>query len=80
MTFLTVARDHQRKGIAELLVSSTLKLARELRRGIAKKTSVDFNRTSVKNANAIPSVVSATFTSTYSQKIGNKLGFDNIME
>ncbi|KAH0552181.1 uncharacterized protein LOC123271047 [Cotesia glomerata] len=80
MTFLTVKKTHQRKGIAELLMSLTLKLVNELRRGIAKKTSVDFNRTSVNNANAIPSLVSGTFTSTYSQKISDKLGFDNIME
>ncbi|CAD6217791.1 GSCOCG00011395001-RA-CDS [Cotesia congregata] len=80
MTFLTVKKNQQRKGIAGLLVSSSLKLASGLRRGVAKKTSVDFNRPSVNNANAIPSLVSGTFTSTYSQKIGDKLGFDNIME
>ncbi|XP_057332767.1 arylalkylamine N-acetyltransferase-like 2 isoform X2 [Microplitis mediator] len=78
--FLATKKDFQRRRIGELLVSSSLELGRQLYKGVAVKTIVDFDEKSITNDDAIPSLVSAIMTSNYSQKVSHKLGFDTIIE
>ncbi|XP_074115050.1 arylalkylamine N-acetyltransferase 1-like isoform X2 [Cotesia typhae] len=78
--FLATKPNFQKKRIGELLVSSSLELGRQLYKGIAVKTQVDIDEQTLTNADAIPSLVSAIMTSNYSQKIAQKLGFDNLAE
>ncbi|XP_034944972.1 uncharacterized protein [Chelonus insularis] len=75
--FLATLQNYTKRRIGELLVSSSLELARQLYCGNAVKTAVEINCNSIlTNVNAIPSLVTAIMTSNYSQKISSKLGFD----
>ncbi|XP_057318437.1 uncharacterized protein LOC130663311 isoform X2 [Microplitis mediator] len=80
MMFLAVRRDYRQRGIAGLLVSSSLELGRQLYKGIPVKTSVDIDGKSITNADDIPSIASVTMTSPYSQKLLDKFGFDKVIE
>ncbi|XP_057318396.1 uncharacterized protein LOC130663283 [Microplitis mediator] len=80
MTFISVRQDHRQKGIAKLLVSSSLELGKKLLKGIPVKTSVDIDGVSIANVDDIPNLAAATMTSTYSQKVADKLGFVKVIE
>ncbi|XP_044581312.1 uncharacterized protein LOC123262892 [Cotesia glomerata] len=78
--FLATKPSFQKRRIGELLVSSSLELGRQLYKGMAVKTEVEIDEQPFTNADAVPSLVSAIMTSNYSQKISQKLGFDNLAE
>lgn len=79
--FLATLPSFGRRRIGELLVSSSIEIARELKRGKNVKTPVCVNGdNSIKNEPAVPSLVSAIATSTYSYKIMVKCGFENLVE
>ncbi|XP_076181044.1 uncharacterized protein LOC143153559 isoform X2 [Ptiloglossa arizonensis] len=75
--FLATLPDKQKRRIGELLVSSSIELAKELKRGKSVKTPVKMNDdNTIQNLDAVPSLVSAIMTSDYSQKIAAKCGFE----
>ncbi|XP_044017760.1 uncharacterized protein LOC122858719 isoform X1 [Aphidius gifuensis] len=79
--FLGVLRSHRRRRIAELLVSASIEIGKQLKNGQSVKTPVVINNdSSISNFNSIPNIVSAIMTSNYSQKIAEKLGFDSLVE
>ncbi|XP_057319777.1 uncharacterized protein LOC130664082 [Microplitis mediator] len=80
MTFLAVRQDYRRRGIAGLLVSSSLELGRQLYKGIPVKTSVDIDGKSITNADDIPSIAVTIMTSEYAQKLLDKFEFDKLVE
>ncbi|XP_014611832.1 PREDICTED: uncharacterized protein LOC106791018 isoform X1 [Polistes canadensis] len=78
--FLAVLPEYSKRRIGELLVSSSLEIARELKRGEQTKIPVlvkDYN--SIINYDAIPTLASAIGTSNYSTKIFVKLGFEILL-
>ncbi|XP_076684579.1 uncharacterized protein LOC143377315 isoform X2 [Andrena cerasifolii] len=78
--FLATLPDNQKRRIGELLVTSSIELAKELKRGKAVKTPVAMNGDDViQNLAAVPNLVSAIMTSNYSQKIAAKCGFENLI-
>ncbi|XP_057318691.1 uncharacterized protein LOC130663465 [Microplitis mediator] len=79
MTFLAARRDYRRRGIASLLVSSSIELGRQLYNGMPVKISVNNNGKSA-NGDNIPSLIAATMSSKYSQKLLDKFGFDKVLE
>ncbi|CAD6244912.1 GSCOCG00013528001-RA-CDS [Cotesia congregata] len=78
--FLATKPSFQKRRIGELLVSSSLELGRQLYKGMPVKTEVEIDELPLTNADAVPSLVSAIMTSKYSQKISQKIGFDNLAE
>ncbi|XP_054016223.1 uncharacterized protein LOC128896783 isoform X1 [Hylaeus anthracinus] len=75
--FLATLPDKQQRRIGELLVTSSIELAKELKRGKSVKTPLKINNEKViQNSDAIPSLVSAIMTSNFSQKIAAKCGFE----
>lgn len=78
--FLATLPSFGRRRIGELMVSSSIEIARELKRGKKVKTPVPMNSdNSITNEHAVPSLVSAIGTSTYSQKIMMKYGFEELV-
>lgn len=78
--FLATLRDKQKRRIGEVLVSSSIEVAKELKKGNAAKTPVTINGDNViENLEAVPSLVSAIMTSNYSQKIAAKCGFESLL-
>ncbi|XP_057318379.1 uncharacterized protein LOC130663269 [Microplitis mediator] len=80
ITFLSIRQDYRQRGIAGLLVSSSLELGRQLYKGMPVKTSVDIDGVSIANVDDIPNFAAATMTSKYSQKLADKLGFVKVIE
>ncbi|XP_076631781.1 uncharacterized protein LOC143346947 isoform X1 [Colletes latitarsis] len=77
--FLATLPGMQKRRIGELLVSSSIELAKELRRGKSAKTPVKINGDdAIQNPSAVPSLASAIMTSDYSQKIATKCGFETL--
>lgn len=78
--FLATLSSKQKCRIGELLVSSSIEIAKELKRGKAVKTPVIVNNNkTIQNLDAIPNLVSAIMTSNYSQKIAIKCGFESLV-
>lgn len=81
MMFLGTLAGYSGRKIGELLVSSSLEIARELKRGNPVKMPVTINDSNViENYDAVPTLSSAIMTSIYSKKIGVKLGFEELLE
>ncbi|KAK0080243.1 hypothetical protein PV325_000240 [Microctonus aethiopoides] len=79
--FLATLDNYKQRRIGELLVSSSLEIGRHLFRGKSVKTPVEINdNETINNYNSVPSLVSAIMTSSYSQKISDKLGFDSLID
>ncbi|XP_017881912.2 uncharacterized protein LOC108626019, partial [Ceratina calcarata] len=77
--FLATSPSRQKCRIGELLVSSSIEVAKELKKGNGVKTPVTVNGdNSIQNQEAVPTLVSAIMTSNYSQKIAAKLGFEKL--
>ncbi|XP_078042746.1 uncharacterized protein LOC144473062 isoform X4 [Augochlora pura] len=77
--FLATLPQKQKRRIGESLVSSSIEVARELKRGNQVKIPVVKNGdNNVQNQAAIPNIVSAIMTSNYSQKIAKKCGFETL--
>ncbi|CAK9818132.1 hypothetical protein ANTPLA_LOCUS9642 [Anthophora plagiata] len=79
--FLATLPGMQKRRIGEVLVSSSIEVANELKRnGITVKIPVTVNDdNTMQNLEAIPSLVSAIMTSNYSQKIAAKCGFESLV-
>ena len=78
--FLATLPGNQKRRIGELLVSSSIELAKELKRGKAVKTPVAINGdNAIENLAAVPNLVCAIMTSNYSQKIAAKCGFESLI-
>lgn len=78
--FLATLTSNQKRRIGELLVSSSLEVAKQLKKGNAVKTPVTVNGdNSIRNQESVPSLVSAIMTSNYSQRIAAKLGFEKLV-
>ncbi|XP_008547644.1 uncharacterized protein LOC103571298 [Microplitis demolitor] len=80
MTFLAARRDYRRRGIAGLLVSSSIKLGRQLYKGMPVNISVNNDGKSITNGDNIPSLIAATMSSKYSQKLLDKFAFVKVLE
>lgn len=79
--FLGTLEDYSRRKIGELLISSSLEIARELKRGNPVKMPVTINDSNVvENYDAVPTLSSAIMTSIYSRKIAMRLGFEVLLE
>lgn len=78
--FLATLPDKQQRRIGETLVSTSIEVARELKRGKELvKIPVKINDDdSIQNLSSVPSIVSAIMTSNYSQKIARKCGFESL--
>ncbi|XP_076756566.1 arylalkylamine N-acetyltransferase 1 isoform X2 [Xylocopa sonorina] len=77
--FLATMPSNQKRRIGELLVSTSIEVAKELKKGNSVKTPVTINGDStIKNLESVPSLVSAIMTSNYSQKIAAKCGFEKL--
>lgn len=78
--FLATSPDYGQRGIGELLVASSVEIARQLKSGKPVKTPVVIDGDgSPKNSRAVPHLVSAIMTSNYSQKIATKCGFVSLV-
>lgn len=81
LMFLGTLRTHRKRRIAELLVSSSIEIGRQLNNGKTVKIPVKINGDDkINNINLTPSIISAIMSSNYSQKIAGKLGFDCLIE
>ncbi|XP_035722272.1 uncharacterized protein LOC118441670 isoform X1 [Vespa mandarinia] len=81
LMFLATLPNYGKRRIGELLISSTLEMARELKRGKSVKIPVTINNNNcIKNNDIIPTLVSSILTSNYSKKICMKLGFETLLE
>lgn len=79
--FLATLPSKQKRRVGELLVSSSMELAKELKKEKSVKTPVTIDGdNTIQNKEAVPSLISAIMTSTYSQKIANKCGFENLIK
>uniref|UniRef100_A0A0C9R5F0 Lin-49_2 protein n=3 Tax=Fopius arisanus TaxID=64838 RepID=A0A0C9R5F0_9HYME len=79
--FLVTARSHRGKRIAELLMASSIEIARQLKCHKDVQTPVEIQGTNViTNPNCVPGLVSAIASSNYSQRIAEKLGFHSLAE
>lgn len=79
--FLSILPTYKRRRIGEMLVSSSLELAKELKRGKNVRVPIVIHGSNkVTNADAVPSLVFATMTSNYSYRIAMKLHFDKLLE
>lgn len=77
--FLATLPGYTRRRIGELLTSSSVELASELRRGKPVKTPVTvLGDNTLRNPKSVPQLVSAIMTSNYSQKIASKCGFETL--
>ncbi|XP_043602826.1 uncharacterized protein LOC122576498 isoform X1 [Bombus pyrosoma] len=78
--FLATLPNNQKRRIGELLVSTSIEVAKELKKGNAVKTPVTINGdNTIQNLEAVPNLVSAIMTSNYSQKISAKCGFESLV-
>lgn len=81
LMFLATLPDYGSRRIGELLVTSSLELGKELRRGKKVKTPVTIHGSNeLTNADTVPVLASAIMTSNYSQRIAMKLHFDQLLE
>ncbi|KAI4502002.1 hypothetical protein M0802_002684 [Mischocyttarus mexicanus] len=81
LMFLSVLPTFCNRRIGELLISSSLEIARTLKHGDSAKIPVSIKGdNSIFNYEAIPTLASAIFTSSYSKKIGKKLGFEMLVD
>ncbi|XP_043796787.1 uncharacterized protein LOC122717104 [Apis laboriosa] len=77
--FLATLPSNQKCRIGELLVTSSIKIVEELKKGNPVKTPVTINDSNIiENLEKIPNVISAIMTSNYSQKIATKCGFEHL--
>lgn len=77
--FLATMPDKQKRRIGEMLVSTSIEVARQLKRGKIVKTPVKINgNDDIQNLSSVPSIVSAIMTSSYSQKIARNCGFESL--
>ncbi|KAF3422172.1 hypothetical protein E2986_03237 [Frieseomelitta varia] len=78
--FLATLPKYQKRRIGELLVSTSIKIANELKDGNNVKIPITINDNSlIRNLRALPNLVTALMTSNYSQKIAAKCGFENLV-
>ncbi|XP_031772699.1 uncharacterized protein LOC100868127 isoform X2 [Apis florea] len=78
--FLATLPPNQKCRIGELLITSSIKIAEELKKGNPVKTPVMINNVNtIENLKTVPNVASAIMTSNYSQKIAAKCGFENLL-
>lgn len=78
--FLATLPSKQKRRVGEVLVSSSIELAKELKKGKSVKTPVTVNGdNTIQNKEAVPSLISAIMTSNYSQKIMEKCGFESLV-
>lgn len=78
--FLATLPPNQKCRIGELLITSSIKIANELKKGNPVKTPIMLNNVNtIENLKTIPNVASAIMTSNYSQKIAAKCGFENLL-
>lgn len=77
--FLATLPEKQQRRIGKTLVSTSIEVAEELKRGRELvKIPVRINdndNDSIQNLSSVPSIVSAIMTSNYSQKIARNCGF-----
>lgn len=79
--FLVTSPTHTRRRIAELLVSCSMEIGKELKNGKAVKSPVMIKGDDrIHNYDCVPGLVSAIMTSNYSKKVATKLGFDLLYE
>lgn len=77
--FLATLPNYQKRRIGELLVCTSIEIAKELKKGNTVKIPVTINDDNkIHNLEALPSLVSALMTSNYSQKIAAKCRFENL--
>ncbi|KOX73397.1 hypothetical protein WN51_14443 [Melipona quadrifasciata] len=78
--FLSTLPNYQKRKIGELLISTSIEVAKQLKkRNIVKIPVIINDDNKIHNLEALPNLVSALMTSNYSQKIAVKCGFENLM-
>lgn len=79
--FLATLHTYGNRRIGEMLITSSLELGNELRRGKNVRIPVTIHgNNEVTNADAVPTLASAVMTSSYSYRIAIKLHFDQLLE
>lgn len=79
--FLATLPAHGKRRIGEMLITSSLELGNELRRGKNVRIPITIHgNNEVTNADAVPALVSAIMTSNYSYRIAMKLHFDVLLK
>ncbi|XP_011707436.1 PREDICTED: uncharacterized protein LOC105462500 isoform X1 [Wasmannia auropunctata] len=79
--FLATLPTYGKRGIGEMLITSSLELGKELRHGKNVRIPVTIRGSNeLTNADAVPTLASAIMTSFYSYRIAMKLHFDKLLE
>ncbi|KYM81359.1 hypothetical protein ALC53_08127, partial [Atta colombica] len=79
--FLATLPNYGKRRIGEMLVTSSLELGKELKRGKNVRIPITIQGSNkVMNADAVPTLASAIMTSNYSYQIAMKLHFDQLLE
>uniref|UniRef100_A0A2A4JJB4 N-acetyltransferase domain-containing protein n=1 Tax=Heliothis virescens TaxID=7102 RepID=A0A2A4JJB4_HELVI len=78
--YMATMPDFQKRKIGELLCYSAYKLGQELYKGHYFKTPLDGQDSEITNAKDIPTHLVALTTSYYTQRLADKLGYDNVLE
>ncbi|XP_066600843.1 uncharacterized protein [Prorops nasuta] len=78
--FLATLPNYGKRRIGEILVVTSIEIGNLLKRGKNVKTPVMLDDHSfIRNVDAVPGLVSALMTSKYSQKIANRVGFEQLL-
>lgn len=79
--FLATLPAYGKRRIGEMLITSSLELGKELKRGENVRIPITINGSNdVTNADVVPALASAIMTSNYSYQIAKKLHFDVLLE
>lgn len=81
LMFVATLPEYSKRRIGELLISSSIEMAKELKRGKNVKIPVTIDGDdTIQNYEAIPKLITFIGTSIYTAKIGKKLGFETLLE
>lgn len=81
LMFLATLPSYGKRRIGEMLITSSLELGKELRRGKNVRIPITIHDSNeVTNADEVPTLASAIMTSNYSYRIAMKLHFDQLLE
>lgn len=79
--FLAILPAYGKRRIGEMLITSSLELGKELKRGENVRIPITIHGSNeITNADVVPALTSAIMTSNYSSRIASKLHFDILLE
>ncbi|XP_032667246.1 uncharacterized protein LOC116842316 [Odontomachus brunneus] len=73
---ISVMPEYGHKGVGEMLASNALQISKDLKKGKDVRVPVTVHgNNELTNVNVVPSICSTILTSKYSQRLGDKFGF-----